>query len=319
MKGCLSRLLLLSVSSIVGLGLCELILRLLPPGAEFRDTRVETYRTAPLGHPDFRGREVQLDKPADVFRLLVVGDSYTWGPGVYPQDAFPARLERRLGELVAERRLEVVPWSRSGWNTEIELMRVKDHLPRLQPDVLIIGFVLNDPEPSDRGLYQQMQRQLHRRTPQGKLGQLLQRHSRLFGVVNGRLENTRQRRAFHDYYHQLFADGPSWLACIAALREFRNLATEHSSELLLVVFPVFDSQLGDEYAYRNLHATMIRLGHSLEIPVLDLLPAYQGIDARRLALEPFTDPHPSELGHRIAADAILEYLLDHSLLPVLPP
>jgi hypothetical protein len=57
----------------------------------------------------------------------------------------------------------------------------------------------------------------------------------------------------------------------------------------------------------------------LEIPVLDLLRTYRGIDARRLAVTPFTDPHPSELAHRIAADRLVKYLLKNGLIPAPGP
>ena len=49
----------------------------------------------------------------------------------------------------------------------------------------------------------------------------------------------------------------------------------------------------------------------LDLPVLDLLPAYAGIDARRLAAEAFTNPHPNELAHRIAAQELSGYILEN--------
>ena len=75
-----------------------------------------------------------------------------------------------------------------------------------------------------------------------------------------------------------------------------------------MVFPIFDSQLDHRYHYHALHETMARTANELGIDSVDLLPRYAGIDARRLALDPFLDAHPSELAHRIAATAILEEL-----------
>ena len=51
------------------------------------------------------------------------------------------------------------------------------------------------------------------------------------------------------------------------------------------------------------------------LEVLDLLRFYEGVDARRLAVVPFSDPHPNELAHRIAADAIAEYLIERRMVP----
>lgn len=76
-----------------------------------------------------------------------------------------------------------------------------------------------------------------------------------------------------------------------------------------MVFPIFDSQVDADYRYHDLHELMERTTAELGIESLDLRLAYQGVDANRLAVTPFTDPHPSELAQRIAADAILEELL----------
>ena len=67
----------------------------------------------------------------------------------------------------------------------------------------------------------------------------------------------------------------------------------------------------------NVHTAMLEsLSEGAGLPLLDLRPFYTGIDARRLAVVPFSDPHPNELAHRIAADAIADYLIDHSVLPI---
>jgi hypothetical protein len=82
----------------------------------------------------------------------------------------------------------------------------------------------------------------------------------------------------------------------------------------MAIFPIFDSQLGDGYSYRALHEEIGSLAGDAGLRVLDLLPAYEGVDARRLALIPFTDPHPNELAHRLAAERIAEYLIAEELI-----
>jgi hypothetical protein len=148
---------------------------------------------------------------------------------------------------------------------------------------------------------------------------LLDRRSRLYHTLFERFENTRQRRRVVAYYHDLFRDGPAWRTFIRSLSELRSLAREQGFPLLLVIFPVFDSELDDSYPYRDLHETVRRTAESLDVTALDLLPAYEGLEARRLAVVPFTDPHPNELAHRIAADALAQYLCEQDLVPVERP
>ena len=78
--------------------------------------------------------------------------------------------------------------------------------------------------------------------------------------------------------------------------------------LLVVIFPFFHELDGD-YAFQPVH-DIVR-GHCEEegIPVLDLRDAYSGFNGPELWVHP-TDQHPNEIGHRIAADAIVRWLAE---------
>lgn len=315
-RGLVFRVLAVGLSTLAVVALAEIALRLLPEGEAFRETAVPRRLGTPEPRPDFRGRPDPraAPKPPGTFRILVVGDSFTWGDGVYPEDTYPRRLERRLRAHASQPRFEVVSWSRPGWNTEVALRQTRAAIDRLAPDLLILGFVLNDPEPTDRRQRRAGFRHLRRRAPEG-MSAWLHARSRLYRLLWERWENRRQRRDFLAYYQGLFADGPRWHAAAAALRGFDALRREREIPMLLVIFPVFDSQL-DRYAYGALHTQVRLFGEELGLAVLDLLPFYRGVDARRLAAIPFTNPHPSELAHRLAADRILTELVDRGMVPL---
>ena len=125
----------------------------------------------------------------------------------------------------------------------------------------------------------------------------------------------RLRSELADYYQFLHGNGPGVEECRRALKGFKRIARKRGIPLVVVVFPIFDSQLDHRYRYRDAHAAIVKRMEGLDIKVIDLLPHYAGLDGRRLAVTPFTDPHPNELGHRIAADVILAYLTRWRLLP----
>ena len=56
-------------------------------------------------------------KPPGTFRVLALGDSFTWGWCVHPGDTYPARLERHLGRHLKDRPVEVLNAGRQSWNT----------------------------------------------------------------------------------------------------------------------------------------------------------------------------------------------------------
>ncbi|RME29333.1 MAG: hypothetical protein D6798_00275, partial [Deltaproteobacteria bacterium] len=85
------------------------------------------------------------DKGADVFRILVLGDSSNFGHGVEGWEMWSAVLEPMLDQLTP-RRVEVINGACPGWTTfqAVEFMRLVglDY----QPDLVIAGFN-NDPGP----------------------------------------------------------------------------------------------------------------------------------------------------------------------------
>ncbi len=298
---------------IAALGVAELGLRLMPEGATYRDTALPRVRKGPWQQPEFRNRVYQQEKAPGVFRIFALGDSYTWGSGVYPEDAYPDRLEDRLADLAGDTEFEVVNWSRPGWSSFDEWSSVRNRLRKWSPDLLIVGFVFNDPEAVR--LTPDQREDLFARHPEDGLAGWLYRHSRAVSGVVDVFENRRVRRALIDYYHGLFADPEGWERCKEALAGLRDRARNLGIPFLVVVFPIFDSQIDGDYPYHDLHDLMLRTTAELEIDSFDLRPAYAGVDAYRLALTPFTDPHPSELAQRIAADAIQAELLRREWLP----
>jgi lysophospholipase L1-like esterase len=96
----------------------------------------------------FRGPALPGDKPPYVYRIVVLGDSFTWGYGVRERQAFPARLERRLNaRLVArgsERRVEVVNLGLPGAGPLDYLYHLRHTGLGLAPDLVVVGLFAND-------------------------------------------------------------------------------------------------------------------------------------------------------------------------------
>jgi hypothetical protein len=282
----------------------------------FRSTAIEERHISRPGLPDFRVPVGNLREKSDVFRILVVGDSFAWGHGVYAQDAFPLRLESRLNAVSRGDRFEIVNWSRPGWNTvrQVQSLKKGRKLRWLTPDLVILSFVLNDPEPVSPQLSQRLLAETGGYPAAPGLVAWLIEHSRLCNLVWTRLENNRTHRALQAYYKSLFT-GPHWEACQQSLGDLQLMVQNLGVPLVLVVLPVFDGPLGDAYRYSDLHAQIKEVGRRLGIPTLDLLTIYDGIDDRRLPVTPFSDAHLNELAHRIAADGILDFLVRRKLVP----
>ncbi len=95
----------------------------------------------------FREREFTVPKPAGTFRIMILGDSMTWGAGLDPQDRYTDVLEKLLSQAIPQQSVEVLNFAHSGAPT----VKERDTLVRLHeevdPDLIVVGFCLNDPQP----------------------------------------------------------------------------------------------------------------------------------------------------------------------------
>lgn len=94
----------------------------------------------------FRGKEIEVSKPAGLYRAVALGDSCTFGACVGDDDTFCARAEALLN---AERRagvprFEVVNAGVIGYGSCQGLATLRRAVLILQPDCIVVSFAMND-------------------------------------------------------------------------------------------------------------------------------------------------------------------------------
>jgi lysophospholipase L1-like esterase len=91
-----------------------------------------------------RDREYAYEKPDGTRRILVLGDSFTWGYGVENDAIFTEVLERRFAK--EDQPWEVINSGVSGWGTDQEYLWFRREGIKYRPDLVIVAFyILNDP------------------------------------------------------------------------------------------------------------------------------------------------------------------------------
>ncbi|MBN1126892.1 MAG: hypothetical protein JXA82_17960 [Sedimentisphaerales bacterium] len=91
-----------------------------------------------------------MPKPDGVFRIMVLGDSLTWGAGLAVEERYTNQFAIKLQQAYPQKQLEVLNFGVMGGPTVLErdiLVKFKD---LVRPDLLIIGFCLNDPQPKSQ-------------------------------------------------------------------------------------------------------------------------------------------------------------------------
>lgn len=91
----------------------------------------------------YRDREIPAKKNNNTFRILVVGDSVTFGDGVLCEETYPNRLEWLLNQNLNKYHFDVINTAVPGNSPFQEYYDLKRGLV-FEPDIVIIQFVLND-------------------------------------------------------------------------------------------------------------------------------------------------------------------------------
>jgi lysophospholipase L1-like esterase len=99
-----------------------------------------------------RGHEPDPAKDGDAgFRVVCLGDSFTFGWGVEDDETFPVQLERLLTEARGEPDADVINCGLPGYNTWQEHRIYEKLVHPMAPDVVVIGWYLNDLDPLSFG------------------------------------------------------------------------------------------------------------------------------------------------------------------------
>ncbi len=251
-----------------------------------------TYRMNGFG---LRGADFEPRKPVGTYRVLCLGDSFTFGEGVKEEDSYPARIEDRIGPPGGETRVEVINAGVQAFGTRLETMLLQ-RLQPIDPDLVLVGFVLNDATDGARTIA--MHEQL-RDVPVSALGRRL----RIVGLPETILKRARLQQEYVRTTRESFTESSQeWQFCQQAFSMLAETTRNEGIPILVVIFPLF-WELDENYPFTDLHETVTDACAAAGLPVLDLLETYRGRPAATLWAHP-TDQHPNALAHELAADAI---------------
>jgi lysophospholipase L1-like esterase len=296
------------------------------PGSAVYDPRLG-WRTSPeqrTGNVDTNSagmradREFPLERQPGLRRLLLLGDSYTFGVGVPDEQTF--------GRLLQDAYLpdwEILNLAVSGYGTDQQLLSFEYEGRRYRPDVVALGFFVRDysrnlmrfrgyakprfvldPAGNLRlegspvqapaaflAAYASGAREIRPRSPSYVVELLLER---LAEIEQGRIDE----------------DAEGWRLLAALMDRFARSVRESGAKPLWLLIPSRDMLTGESDRFAALERLVERRAAEIGLPYLSLTPALRRSDAPDARVY---DPreaggHFSAHGNRVAARAIHAYL-----------
>jgi lysophospholipase L1-like esterase len=294
-----------------------------PPGANVV-THGHEGRINSLG---FRGPEYPIEKAKNTFRILALGDSFTFGQGVEESDVYTSVLESELSARYPEKKIEVVNTGVMGYSAIDEmnlLYRLGDFL---DPDLVLVGFYDNDVKHSLTVTPERHRWALP--VPEQTVDVLL-RHSKLLRWFSMRYDEALLKLAIRSDEIEAEIDraydvnSEDWKQFVLAYRLMNQWTKTHDIPPLVVglllATPYQNLELNDfiraparvETEVRHVRQVQ-RVLDDMGIITVDLVPAFQLHNRENMMVSKW-EGHPNAVAHRIYAEGFLRTIESRKLI-----
>ena len=246
---------------------------------------------------------ISKEKP----RILVVGDSFSWGDKIQKiEEIWPYRLESLLGEN--NRSSEVINLSMMGASTVNEMEIIERFGWELDPDLIILQYYYNDPFPSSPNFKNSGNScmEINRRDLSPFRHQALQSQSHLYSFLNDKyftfqvLFGSAAKLDFNDIHQESFQ---GWREARNRLISFSKKAKNLEIPVIFLVIPDLRQNLElSEYPYIELNKQLKKFSTDCSFYYVDMLSAFSKENPKGQdwwALD--WDAHPNKKGHELIA------------------
>lgn len=247
----------------------------------------------------FRGREYSIQKPENVYRIVLLGDSVAFGRHLDANDTLAVKLEDLLNRECPHKTFEVLNFAVEGYNTQQELEVLKEKALLFNPDLLILNYCLNDPEAPEFYFKKNF----------------FIRHSQFvkyiaYSIKKHKVKKERKKigiKSISDEFRYFYKEcGDCWQNIKTALLEIGNRAAERDIQVVLLINPEMSEDVKDfrdGYPYGYINEMLKGISHA-NIIVIDPIEEFRARDLEKKDLNIGAYPN------RKANDIIAEYTVN---------
>lgn len=250
----------------------------------------------------FRDDELNNSKPLNEKRILVVGQSITFGWGVPKDSSFCEQTEKLLNSQNNGIKYNLINSGIGNYNTELESILLNKNLPLIKPDMVVLHCFLRDAE-----------------IISPKSQNFLIANSYLIAYIYIKLEqalffNSKTYKNIGEYYLNLYQkNAEGWKRQQNALMRIKKQCEERNIPLKLIMQPDLNN-LSVNSPQEKCYGIIRNFLSENNFNFIDLSSTYrkkvknlQSIWVRK------DDSHPNSVGHRIIAEELFEFIRDKNM------
>ena len=290
----------------------------------------------------FRDREFTVEKEPDVYRIIALGDSITFGKSLAVEKTFPKQLEGMLNQK--GNRVEVLNLGHGGYNTLQEVATLEHIGIKFKPNLVILGYCINDLWDISPSAEYIKKVETYRSSPiyRSRLAQLIRvKLDRIqMALLNTRINN---ESAFVENNKPYIVDVSrdqslrSLMANLAqlmrvngnggfkqyvgmytslpyigrlryAFERLKKLEREHGFEVIVVLIPFLLETPETKDAYHAVYKIVEHELSRLDFRSIPVYAKFESVGFKNLLMDEKDGIHPNVLGHRLIATRLTEEL-----------
>ena len=279
-----------------------------------------------------RGPELDYEKPAEVTRMLYLGDSVPFGYRVKGHDqTFPYRTEAFLEDALG-RQIETINAGVGGYSPWQEYIYFVNEGIKYRPDLVVLSFVMNDVTEKFKlkkfgGQHEGVQLG---RTVSSTYDWFVRKSSIAYfaRAIGARLrfgrdvqQGAQQQEALDVEALVYHAERPdvqrAWQIVLENLGKIFAYSKSNHLPIILAIFP-YRFQLADIHTLATPQRVVSQYARKHHVPVLDMLPLLYD-RAQKQGVKPteyFLDiNHLSPIGHQVVAELLADFIRREGLIP----
>jgi lysophospholipase L1-like esterase len=243
-----------------------------------------------------RDSEHSYEKEKGTYRILSVGDSFTFGFGVKQPLVFSNLLENHLNETKPLKRIsryEVINGGVGNYTTNQELAFLENEGYKYNPDHIILNFYINDAE-----------KEQHFQSPGffTKYSYLNLFLKSLHYKLTSYFDESEDYVSFYSkfYYEE------NWNRYEKTVKQFIAASKRINAKLTVVILP--DLRDLNNSPFLIIHDKIKKLYNVHGIEVIDTSYKFTDKECKYCYWVADDDPHPNELAHKLITEGIVEGL-----------
>jgi len=245
-------------------------------------------------------RNIEFDQiPKDAIRILMLGDSTTFGWGVPQNQTISAQLEKYLNQE-SNKTVSVINAGVGNYNTSMEVSWFQSIVDEVKPDLVIINVFINDAEttPAYKKIFW---------WDESLFSKVI-----LFGAIDTAKRKTLQSPSWQEYYKSLYNDGEAgWDAMKQAMSDLSLICL--SKNIPVVVADIPELRQLDPYPFRDISNKIAELAEINDLHYFSFLNSLVAEEPYKLWVS-VPDPHPNENASQLMAKSLSQFLIEHNYI-----